>query len=202
MKRLFIIALILSGYASFAQHTHLTAGRIPFTRSRIGFDDNHDLAWNDTTSTLRVKNLNVTTGIIGTSTNDNASSGNIGEFVSSSISVGSAVSLTTATAANVTSISLTAGDWDVSGMVSFNETTSTVTARTAGISSTSATLPTDGSEGYCGVQSNLTSEINSITLPVKRISIASTTTIYLVCKATFSAGTCGGFGTISARRVR
>jgi len=138
----------------------------------------------------------------GTTTNDSASAGEVGEVVSSLVASGSAVSLTTATAANITSISLTAGDWDVEGNINFTETTSTVTARSAGITTTSATVPTDGSEVYCGVQSTVTSEINSITIPRKRISIAGTTTTYLVGKATFSAGTCAGFGAIVARRVR
>jgi hypothetical protein len=135
-------------------------------------------------------------------TNDASQAGAIGEYVSSLIASGSAVSLTNATAANVTSISLTAGDWDVRGNVNFTETTSTVTARSAGISTTSATLPTDGSEGYCGVQSTVTSETNTITLPAKRISLSTTTTVYLVGQATFSAGTCAGFGTLTARRTR
>jgi len=126
----------------------------------------------------------------------------MGEFVSSLVASGSAVSLTTATAANVTSISLTAGDWDVEGNVNFKETTSTVTARSAGISTTSVTIPSDGSEGYNGVQSTVTTENNTITLPTKRISISGTTTVYLVGSATFSAGTCAGFGAITARRVR
>jgi hypothetical protein len=153
------------------------------------------------TSSFRWQNLYIK-GVVGTITNDNATAGNTGEFVSSLIAVGSAVSLTTATPANVTSISLTAGDWDVDGLVSFTETTSTVTARSAGITSTSATVPVDGSEGYNGVQSTVTTEKNSIALGRKRFSLSGTTTIYLVGSATFSAGTCGGFGTITARRVR
>lgn len=152
----------------------------------------------------RVLAVNTTNdvSIKGVSTNSSATAGDLGEHVSSLIAVGSAVSLTTATAANITSISLTAGDWDVTGIVNFSETTSTVTARIAGLSSTTATLPTDGSEGYCGVQSTVTSEINSIGLTRKRFSLASTTTIFLVGQATFSAGTCAGFGNITARRIR
>lgn len=141
-------------------------------------------------------------GIIGTTTNDNATTGNVGEEIESLVASGSAVSLTTNTAANITSISLTAGDWDVEGTATFTETTSTVSARTAGIGVTSATLPTDGSEAYCGVQSTLTSELNSITLSRKRISLAAPATIYLVAKASFSAGTVASFGVISARRPR
>lgn len=142
------------------------------------------------------------TSLTGTTTNDSAASGKIGEVVSALVAIGSPVSLTTTVVANVTTISLTAGDWDVEALCSFTETTATVSARVGGISSASATLPTDGSEGYCGVQSTLTSEINSITLPKKRVSLSGTTTIYLAVKATFSAGSCGGFGYLIGRRIR
>jgi hypothetical protein len=146
--------------------------------------------------------LNSQINIAGTTTVTNADAGYVGEYVESLIAIGSPQSLSNGTAANVTSISLTAGDWDVQGIVSFTETTSTVTARSAGISATSATVPTDGSEGYCGVQSTVTSETNSIMLQRKRIIVSTTTVVYLIAKASFSAGTCGGFGTINARRVR
>lgn len=142
------------------------------------------------------------TGILGTNTTNSANSGVVGEIISAILPVGTPVSMTTATPINIRSVSLTAGDWDVQGQINFTETTSTVTARSAGISSTTGTLPTDGSEAYCGVQSTLTSELNSITLSRKRISLGTTTTIFLVGSATFSAGTCGGFGVLTARRVR
>lgn len=143
-----------------------------------------------------------TTGVPGTTTNDNATAGYLGETTNSKIAVGSAVSLTTATPANITSLSLTAGHWTISGHVNFNETTSTVTARVASFSITSATLATDGSEANNGVQSTVTSEINSITLESQTFKFTSTTTIYIVAKATFSAGTCGGYGILTATRVR
>jgi hypothetical protein len=141
-------------------------------------------------------------GIVGVITNSNAQTGSVGEYVTSLVAIGAPISLSNNTAANATSISLTAGDWDVDGQVSFTETASTVTARSAGISSTTATVPSDGSEAYCGVQSTVTSETNSISLVKKRFSLSGTTTIFLVGKASFSAGSCGIFGVISARRVR
>lgn len=139
--------------------------------------------------------------IEGTVTNASAGAGNVGEIVHSEVVAGSAVSLTTATAANVTSISLTAGDWDVRGNVNFAGASSTVTARSGGLTSTSATVPTDGTEVFAGGQTTTTSETTSVSVPSKRFSLASTTTIYLVGKATFSAGTMGEFGSISARRA-
>ena len=144
----------------------------------------------------------VPTNITGTTTNNNASAGSVGEYISSVISTGSSVPLTTATATNVTSISLTAGDWDVEGWVNYDYGSATVTQSMAGLNTTSATIPTDGSEAYSATQLTLTSSLGTISLTRKRISIASTTTVYLVSQATFSAGTASAFGGISARRVR
>lgn len=140
-------------------------------------------------------------GIVGTTAVANATAGNLGETISSLVATGSAVSLTTATAANVTSISLTAGDWWVQSSTSFKETVATASARSAGISTTSATLPTDGSEGNCGVQSTLTTEVNSITNNWKRVNVSSTTTVYLVASANFSAGTVAAYGSLIALRA-
>jgi hypothetical protein len=138
----------------------------------------------------------------GTVTNDDAVAGDIGELVSSLVASGAAVALVSETGKNVTSISLTAGDWDVEGNVNLVAAGATVTAMSAGISDTSITVPVDGSEVYNGQQSTVASFTGSITMPRKRISLAATTTIYLVTKATFSAGGISAFGSINARRVR
>lgn len=145
--------------------------------------------------------LTVTSGINGVATNSTASSGIVGEFVSSLIPTGSATALTTATAKTITSISLGAGDWDVEGNVNFNLSTATQTQSSAGISLTTNVLPTDGSEVASGIQTTTASTVNGITLPRKRVSIATTTTVYLVAKSTFT-GTESGWGGLTARRVR
>lgn len=141
-------------------------------------------------------------GIKGTTTNDNATALNVGEYASSLVAVGSAITMTTTVTSNITSISLTAGDWDVEGNVNFTEGAITISQRTAGLTSTSATIPTDGSQAYNGYQTVGTTQINSIALTRKRFSLSGTTTIYLVANADFSGGTCAGFGSITARRVR
>lgn len=146
--------------------------------------------------------LTPSAGIAGVTTTVAATAGNVGETKSVYIASGSAVTFTTATATNVATLSLTAGDWLVDGQLTFVETTSTVSERIAGINSTSATLPVDGSESYCGTQSTVTSEKNTTGLSGKRITVGSTTTIYLVGKPTFSAGTCTGYGFINATRIR
>lgn len=147
-----------------------------------------------------------TSGIIGTSAADNAAAGSVGEFVSSIILAVSAVPLTSPTPSDVTSISLTAGDWDVWGNVCFTGGgTTNVTLLAGWASSTSATLPdasitTQLSYPAAGV----VPFANPLVFDVltQRFSLAGTTTIYLSAEAIFSLSTCSAFGGIYARRRR
>jgi hypothetical protein len=140
--------------------------------------------------------------LAGTTTNDDAAAGDVGEYVESVIVFGSAVSLVDSVSANLTSISLTAGDWDVEGNVIFFSAAGTVTQSEAGISIVSATQPGSALRAYSGVQHIVASYSDSILPPKTRISIAGTTTVFLVATCTFSAGTIQVFGSMSARRVR
>ena len=144
--------------------------------------------------------------IVGFSDGSLAAAGQVGEVIQSLVAVGSPVSLTTATPANVTSVALTAGDWDVEGNVNFTAASATTAAGAlwvAGINSTSATLPTDGSEVQEQAVALTTTTFKSgIGTPPKPIRIAAATTIYLVAEATFTAGTVGAYGVLTARRVR
>lgn len=122
-----------------------------------------------------------------------------GEQIRSAVASGSAVTLTTATAANVTSISLTAGIWDVSGVVLFNGAV-TGTATGASIGTTSATTGTQG-DNYVTSPTVPTTLDYGITIPSFRISLTATTTTYLVAIGIFTAGTLKAYGRISATRV-
>lgn len=147
-------------------------------------------------------NLTLTGGLVGTTTNSNAASGIVGEYIYSDLGSGSAVSLTTGTTATITSISLTAGDWDVTGVVNFTASGATTTSFRLGSSSTAATF--DGENTYLNVPLITTglSDIFSQNIPVTRYSLSTTTTVYLVARAAFSAGSVNGYGIIRARRVR
>lgn len=135
----------------------------------------------------------------GTSTNNNAPAGAIGEFTSSNIPVGSAVSLTTNTAADITSLSLTAGDWEVSGNVIFAVGGGTTTTEVLGwTSSTSATVPTAPNEG----QFAFSSSPAGLTLGNKRYSLSGTTTVYLSVRGVFAVSTMTAYGYLRARRAR
>ena len=143
-----------------------------------------------------------TTGIVGTTTNDSAPAGSVGYFLSDIVPVASAVSLTTATPADVLSINLDAGDWDVWGNISFipAATTNVVQAR-AWISDTSATLP--DAAFYSGIQNTAAGVVPASTfgfcVPCVRVSVAAPTTYYLSCTSAFSVDTLAACGALYAR---
>jgi hypothetical protein len=141
----------------------------------------------------------------GETSTGSASAGNIGEYVVSTVaSPGSGV--TNGVTANVTSISLTAGDWDVSGMIGFNGAASTtVNAAIGGPSLTSATL--DGTNGrqfsnYFNGSTVFANTAIQMAIPTARFSLGSTTTVYLTANLNFAVSTASAFGTIRARRAR
>lgn len=143
-----------------------------------------------------------TATVYGSRTNDSGAAGTFGEYIEGVLASGSATGLTTATAKNVTSISLTAGDWDVTGVVDYVLTAATATDFKSGSSSTSATFGGQDSSVNMPLIVTLLSDTYGQMIPVQRFSLASTTTVYLVAQATFSAGTVDAYGTIRARRVR
>lgn len=144
-----------------------------------------------------------TPAISGVTSGANAAAGNIGEIISSSIAVGSAVSLTSATAKTITSITLTAGDWDVFGSIISNPAGTTTTSNLqAGLSTTTNALPTPPS-GYALFGGALGAGLAaSLTISSIQINVNTTTTVYLVAQATFATSTMTAYGAIRARRVR
>jgi hypothetical protein len=146
-----------------------------------------------------------TGGIVGTTAADNAAAGKVGETITSNVAQGSAVSISNNTPANITSISLTAGDWDVTGTVAMNPAgTTTVSALVGWISTTSATLPTLPNSGaeFAFQLPFTTGVIQALPTGRIRINVSSTTTTYLSVQSTFAVSTNSAFGFIMARRVR
>jgi hypothetical protein len=163
-----------------------------------------------TAGNLTLNNGNLTfgtsgKGVKGVSTNTNATAGNVGEYISSTVAY-NAVTLTTGVQANVTSISLTAGDWDVSGSCLVDGPSTTVlNYMLAGFSSTSATLPVYQYRNALYFQGGATpfSTVNVYANPPTfRFSLSATTTIYMVVMAGFSVNFLTSGGYIAARRVQ
>ncbi len=146
-----------------------------------------------------------TAGLIGTTTNNNANAGTVGEVISSVVLAAAQITLTTNTGANITSISLTAGDWDVTGEVWIALGTGGSPTIQVGIGSVSATIPPVSSIATARATGNLTYTVSAgqmIPLRTCRVSLASTTTYYLVALVVFPSGTTTAYGNIWARRMR
>lgn len=139
----------------------------------------------------------------GTATNDDAAAGKVGEFTSATLALGSATALTSSVAKTVISISLTAGDWDVSAIGYWTGGTTTVVTDAA-FSVGTTTNSFNSTEGAYADAGPLTVGIStpSATIGRYRFSLSGTTTIYLVSSAIFSVSTLSGYGFISARRAR
>ena len=146
-----------------------------------------------------------TGGIIGTTAADNAIAGTVGEFLTSTF--GSAVSVMNGTITNIASLALTAGDWDVWGVLASNPAAGTVqTVFDGGISTANNTFPTFAGASSCGLfawtgtaQASTGLLFQTGTL---RINIASPATYYLNVYILFSVSTCTASGQLYARRIR
>lgn len=141
----------------------------------------------------------------GTATNNNASAGNIGEYISSSIAVGSAVSLTNNVLTNMTSVSLTAGDWDCNANILLNPAgTTTQSFSQWGLNTTSAVLPTAPGGGSTNINQAVYAGGLTATqiLGPTRFSLSGTTTVYAVGQVTFATSTNAVYGFLGCRRAR
>lgn len=141
----------------------------------------------------------------GTKTNDSASTGDVGEYISASVSQGSAVTCTNGQYGDVTSIIVSSGDWDVEGIVGFTGGAITGTQFCAGIGTASGNSASGLTSGTTFIQSPTAPTASSdASTPVNRvrISVASNTTLYLKWYTSFTVGTLKAYGSITARRPR
>lgn len=140
--------------------------------------------------------------IIGVSDGNSAAVGVVGQYASAVVESGASVPLVSTITANVASVSLTAGDWDVSGVVSFTFTIVTATRFHVGTTVTAITLGPNGTFVSKPLSFAGLSDTYSEIAPISRYSLSNTATIYLVADATFSSGDISAYGTIRARRIR
>lgn len=133
--------------------------------------------------------------IVGVSNGSAAAAGQVGEILSNT---STGVAMTSTIPATVTTLSLTAGDWDVWGSVKFvAAATTTITTLAAAISTSSATVADPQ------VSFNLpftTGNTNQLVPTQITVNVGSTTNVYINGYAAFgtSTMTCSGF--IYARR--
>lgn len=158
-----------------------------------------------TSSGATITTATMSGNIVGTTTSNNAPAGDVGEYISQTRLVGGAVALTSLFPADILSISLTAGDWDVRANVATNPDPTTVTTQVlAAISIVSATMPAIPNGGAYALvyPSSTAGAITVAPTGTMRLSLGGTTTVYLVMDTQFSVSTLSGYGFIGARRVR
>jgi hypothetical protein len=154
-----------------------------------------------------------TPNIVGTSTNNNAATGSVGEYVESVVLVGSAISTgVSATTPNLTSLALTAGDWDVTGHVQFvaGGTSNVFNSCGCSLSTTTGTmdftLNRANGQTLSGTTMAAVQQFNggtAVTCGPARFSLAAPTTIFLVATLTWNTSTQPTmYGVIRARRIR
>ena len=139
-------------------------------------------------------------GIQGTTTNNNAAPGQVGEYQTGSFSGGA---LATGTPASTANVPLTAGDWDVWGAAVITPSAG-AQAIEVGVSTTNNAFSgaLDAGGNTLLQAAFLAGGAQRLNTAAARISIAATTTVYLIAQANFTTGTCSVGGFISARRVR
>jgi hypothetical protein len=123
------------------------------------------------------------------------------QVVKSNIPSGSAVSLTSLTNANMTSISLPAGDWQVCGNVRTSPGATTVTVQlNAGLSAVSSTFVNDSTTTLD--PNNTAGIVTGAPVPCQQFNVTTTTTVYMVVEANFNTSTLAVYGNIIARRAQ
>ena len=150
--------------------------------------------------------LSASGGVLGTTTNNNASAGYVGEYIESVVAADSVTAAANGVYKDLTSITLTAGDWDVTFLMDINNAGVAAILYGGGIGTATGTSTTGLVIGSNFLYTGGTVSVGAntgIAIPSYRISIASTTTYYGKCVAYYPAGGPPKFGgRVSARRVR
>lgn len=196
-----------STYAPIASPTFTGTVTIPSGASISGFAPLASPTFTGTVSAAALTTTGLITptstiGIKGTTTNDSPATGSQGE---SNLAQAATVTTPSGTATNVTSVSLTAGDYFVWGVTQTNPAVGTVTSGAiTGISTASGGFTTVG--GITNVTSlNYTmpaSQGLEFSTPFTHLKLSATTTVYLVAQITYSTSTLTTSGYISWFRAR
>lgn len=157
-------------------------------------------AFGNTVSTLTATGLITPSGgIAGVTNGSAAAAGQVGQLLTATAS---AVSISNSTLTNCTSLNLTAGDWNVWGIVHLIPGASTaLTLGLGGLSTTSVTLPASPNASqwaYAGT-ANFS---QSVALPMQIFNVSGSTTVYAVVEAGYASGSATMDCVVNARRVR
>ena len=168
--------------------------------------------WNDhdsgTRSWTKVVSNSFSGPLTGTTTNDSAPAGNVGEYKESVLSAGTSVG-TSGQYFDLTSLALTPGDWDVTLITVYYSNGSVITSPNLeiGIGTVAGNDPTGfvagSSSSYYIVNAISTSDYITLTVPNYRISLSGNKPYYAKGYiSSYSGATPKYYCRFSARRVR
>lgn len=141
-----------------------------------------------------------TNGLKAFTDGSSGAAGYLGETVESIISSGSAVSISSNTPTNITSINLQPGSYRIEGLCIINGTL----VGNGWLLSLSDSNSTDGVAGDSRIENpTLPTAVSGASMVLsKDFNISIVTNIYLVANVNYSSGTATGFGRLTAHRVR
>jgi len=130
----------------------------------------------------------------------------LGEQVSATVAVGSALALTSGVVKNIATITLPAGKWLVTGVgVFYSAATTVVTQAVCGCSTLSETLPAYPTESVYEPSATLSSAARgTLSLPAgpTLLTLTAPTIVYLVVRSYFTTSTITAYGFIEAVRIQ
>lgn len=141
-------------------------------------------------------------GIRGKTDGSAVQAGAVGEYVKSEQTTPQA--LTTGTILSLANIALTAGTWEIRGIVNYTGTAATVTSSEATVDSANNVITSANPDRYSGNGRSLTTVtgvVGTEKIGPFELKTASSVTRYINCRAGFSAGSVNVTGGIYARRV-
>ncbi len=174
-----------TGFDGSGNNTHGVTGTLPIANGGTG----------GTTAAAARTSLGAFP-LAGVTDASNATAGNVGELLSNTAT---SVAISSATPTNVTSLVLTAGDWDLTGAVAVRPTGATVTQIIGGPSTVSVTNPSFPNRI---VNNGSFTTVQEYALPTQRFNVTTSTTVYLVVTTAFTGGTATADGFLRARRIR
>lgn len=135
----------------------------------------------------------------GVANGSDATSGNIGEYISSSVA---SVSIpASGTASNITSLTLSAGDWEVQGTIHFSDVTGGFSWYALLTTTSGGGVGTTTLDRITTLNTAATNYGQRMSTPVSRFNVSASTTIYLTGQCNFSSGTLTADAVLRARRI-
>lgn len=170
----------------------------------VDANNNNTLTWG-LASNLQVQTLTANTQLIGkgTTTNDNAPAGYIGEYFEVQVTQANAVTMPSGNVVTLMSLAPgQGGDYETGGVIAFTGNAGTIVFAGGGATLSAANLPDTGNRvNWLGRNSSLPVDF-SMTIPASRMSLAANQSVHLNGQSSYGTGTLLGYGRMSMRRRR